>query len=62
MPIDRCTLGGVLTLIVLAHPVADLHPLLILGAATVFAAELRGVHPMILTVAATLVRAVWSVI
>jgi chromate transporter len=50
------------TLIALARPVADLDPLLILAAATVFAAELRGVHPMILIVTATLVGAAWSVI
>jgi chromate transporter len=50
------------TLIALARPIADLHPLLILGAAAVFAAELSGAHPMILIATATLVGAAWSFI
>src|SRR5437016_958426 len=50
------------TLLALACPVADLHPLLILGAAAIFAAELRGVHPILLIAGATLIGAVWSLI
>ena len=50
------------TLLALARPVADLHPLLILGAAAIFAAELRGVHPILLIAGATLIGAVWSLI
>jgi chromate transporter len=42
------------TLVALARPLADLHPGLLLGAATVCAAALRGVHPIILIAAATL--------
>src|SRR5258708_5868348 len=45
------------TLLALARPVIDLHPLLILGAAAVCAAELRGVHPIILIAGATLIGA-----
>jgi chromate transporter len=48
------------TLIALARPVVDLHPLLIFGAAAVFAAELRGVHPIILVAGATLIGAASS--
>src|SRR5260370_27242945 len=46
------------TLIALARPVADLHPLLIFGAAAVFAADLRGIHPIILIASGTLIGAV----
>jgi chromate transporter len=48
------------TLIALARPVIDLHPLLILGAAAVFAADLRGVHPIILIAGAMLIGVVSS--
>jgi chromate transporter len=50
------------TMIALARPVVDIHPMLLLGAAAVFGAELWGLHPIMLIVAATLVGAVWSVI
>jgi chromate transporter len=50
------------TLIALARPVVDIHPILLVGAAAVFVADLRGVHPIILIAAGTLVGAVWSVI
>ena len=50
------------TLLALARPLADVHPLLILGAAAVFAAELRGNHPVILIASAMLVGAMSSVI
>jgi chromate transporter len=50
------------TLIALARPVADLHPLLMLGAAAVFAAELRGVHPIVMIVGATCIGAVSSLV
>jgi chromate transporter len=45
------------TLLALVRPLVDLHPALILGAGAVFAAELRGVHPLILIGAATLIGA-----
>jgi chromate transporter len=45
------------TLLALARPVADLHPLLLLGAAAVFAACWRGVHPILLIGAATVLGA-----
>jgi chromate transporter len=51
-----------ITLLALARPVADLHPLLMLGAAAVFVAELRGVHPVILIAGATSIGAGWAVI
>jgi chromate transporter len=50
------------TLIALARPVVDIHPMLLLGAAAVFAAELRGLHPIVLIVAATLIGAVSSIV
>lgn len=50
------------TLLALARPVVDLHPILLLGAAVVFVAELRGFHPLILIAGATLIGAVFSVI
>jgi chromate transporter len=50
------------TLLALARPVTDLHPLLLLGAAAVFAAELRGIHPLRLIAGATLIGAVSSLI
>ena len=46
------------TLIALARPVVDIHPILLVGAAAVFVAELRGVHPIILIVGATLIGAI----
>jgi chromate transporter len=50
------------TLLALARPVIDLHPLLILGAGIVLAAELRGVHPLLLIAGATVAGAVVSVL
>jgi chromate transporter len=50
------------TLIALAGPVIDLHPLLILGAGVVVAAELSGVQPLLLIVGATVAGAVASVL
>jgi chromate transporter len=41
------------TLLSLARPVADIDPLLLLGAAAVFLASWRGVHPILLIGAAT---------
>lgn len=43
------------TLFALARPVVDIHPVLLLGALTVFVAELRGVHPVVMIAAATLI-------
>src|ERR1700687_4894518 len=34
------------TLLALTRPVVDLHPMLLVGAAAVFVAELRGMHPL----------------
>jgi chromate transporter len=48
------------TLIALAHPVLELHPLLLLGAVVVFAAALRGIHPVALIGAAALLGAMAS--
>ena len=50
------------TLIALARPLIELHPLLILATGAVVAAELRGVHPLILIAAATAIGAVISVL
>jgi chromate transport protein ChrA len=50
------------TLIALARPVVDIHPTLLVGAAAVFAAELRGVHPLILITGAALIGAISSVL
>jgi len=49
------------TLIAVVRAVADIHPMLLVGAGAVFAAELRGVHPIMLIAGATLIGAVWSV-
>jgi chromate transporter len=46
------------TLLALAHPLLDIHPTLLLGAAAVFVAVLRDVHPLILIGGATLLGAV----
>jgi chromate transporter len=46
------------TLIALARPVVDIHPILLVGAAAVFAAVLRGFHPLILIAGATLIGAI----
>lgn len=35
-----------ITLIALARPVVDIHPILLVGAVGVFAADLRGLHPL----------------
>lgn len=51
-----------LTLIALARPMVDIHPGLLLGAAVVFAAELRGGPPIVLIAVATFVGACFSVI
>ena len=45
------------TLLALARPVVDTHWALLLGSVVVFAAELRGVHPIILIVVAVLLGA-----
>src|SRR6266851_9207262 len=45
------------TLIALARPLVDIHPILLVGAALVFAAELRGVHPIVLIAGVTLIGA-----
>ena len=45
------------TLIALARPVSEIHPALLVGAVVVFAAGLRGIHPIILILAATLIGA-----
>lgn len=50
------------TLIALARPIIEIHPLLLIGAAAVFVAELRGIHPIILIVAATAIGALSSVL
>src|ERR1700730_11740456 len=46
------------TLLALARPVVDIHPVLLLGSVAVLAAELRGVHPIILIGTAKLLGAV----
>jgi chromate transporter len=47
------------TLLALARPlVVDIHPVLLLGSVAVLAAELRGVHPIILIAVATLLGGV----
>jgi hypothetical protein len=50
------------TLIALARPVVDIHPLLLVGAAAVFVADLGGVHPIILIAGATVIGAASSLI
>ena len=50
------------TLIALARPIIDINPALLLGAAAVFAAELRGAHPVILIAAATAIGACASIV
>jgi chromate transport protein ChrA len=50
------------TLLALARPVADIHWALLLGSVVVFVAQLRGAHPIILIVAATLLGAAWPLI
>ena len=50
------------TLIALARPIFDLHPALLFGATVVVAAELRGLHPIVLIAAATAAGAIFSVI
>lgn len=45
------------TLIALVRPISEIHPALLLGAVAVFAAELRGLHPIMLIAAATLIGA-----
>jgi chromate transporter len=50
------------TLLALARPVVDIHWALLLGSAVVFAAEVRGIHPIILIAAAVLLGAAWPLI
>ena len=50
------------TLLALARPVVDIHWALLLGSVVVFAAELRGVHPIILIAVAVLLGALWPLI
>jgi chromate transporter len=50
------------TLLALARPLTDIHPTLLLGAVAVFAAELRGVHSIILIGGATLIGAVSTLV
>jgi hypothetical protein len=50
------------TLLALARPVVEFHPILLLGAAAACLSELCGVHPLILIAAATLIGAISSVI
>lgn len=50
------------TLLALARPVVDVHWALLSGSAVVFAAELRGVHPIILIAVAVLLGAAWPLI
>ena len=46
------------TLLALARPLVDIHPVLLLGSVAALAAELRGVHPIILIAVATLLGGV----
>ena len=50
------------TLISLARPVADIHPMLLVGAVAVFAADLRGVHPIVLIAGAIVIGAASSLL
>jgi chromate transporter len=50
------------TLLALARPVVDLHPMLLVGAAAVFIAELRGMHPLMLIGGAALLGAVSTLV
>src|SRR5207244_4017960 len=50
------------TLIALARPVLELHGPLLLGAVVVFVAALRGIHPIVLVAAATVLGAAVSLI
>ena len=50
------------TLIALARPVLELHGPLLLGAVVVFVAALRGIHPIVLVAAATVLGAASSLI
>jgi len=50
------------TLLALARPLTDVHRYLLLGSVAVFAAELGGVHPIILIGTATLLGAAWPLI
>lgn len=54
-PVAAAAAVGLLrvTLFALARPVVDLHPMLLLGPVAVFAAELFGVHPIMLIGAGT---------
>ena len=45
------------TLLALARPLSDIHPTLLVGAAAVFVAALRGGHPLILIAGTTLLGA-----
>jgi chromate transporter len=50
------------TLIALARPLVDIHPILLLAAAVVFAAELLRIHPVVLIAGATLIGALSALI
>jgi chromate transport protein ChrA len=50
------------TLLALALPLTDLHPALLLGSAVVFAAERKGMHPIVLIAAATVLGAASSLL
>jgi chromate transporter len=50
------------TLLALARPLVDLHPILLLGSVVVFAAERQGVHPILLIAGAALLGAASSVL
>jgi chromate transport protein ChrA len=50
------------TLVALLRPLIDVHPGLLLAAAVIFAAGLRGVHPIVLISGATLLGACSSLL
>jgi hypothetical protein len=50
------------TLLALALPLLDLHPALLAGSAVVFAAERKGMHPIVLIVAAAMFGAAASLL
>jgi chromate transporter len=50
------------TLVALAHPLAEVHPVLLLGAAVICGAALRGVHPIVLLGGAALFGACSSLL
>ena len=50
------------TLVAIARPLIDIHPVLLLGAIAVFAADRNGVHPIILIAGAALLGAASSLL